>query len=68
MVPVDPGQLRWRTSSYTGSNGSCVEIAPVGGGAAIRDTKDRDGGILIVSERSWNTFLAAVKAGRAGSA
>jgi len=65
MVRVDPSQLRWRTSSYSASNGSCVEIAPLADGTAIRDTKHRDGGMLTVSECAWDMFHAAVKAGRA---
>jgi hypothetical protein len=65
MVRVDPSQLRWRTSSYSASNGSCVEIAPLTDGTAVRDTKDRDGGMLTVGQRAWDVFRATVKAGRA---
>lgn len=65
MVRVDPSQLRWRTSSYSASNGSCVEIAPLADGTAIRDTKDRNGGMLTVNRHAWDIFRAAIKAGRA---
>lgn len=62
MVRVDPSQLRWRTSSYSASNGSCVEIAPLADGTAIRDTKDRDGGMLTVNQQAWAGFRATLKA------
>lgn len=65
MVRVDPSQLRWRTSSYSASNGSCVEIAPLAHGTAIRDTKDRDGGMLTVNRQAWASFRAGIKVGRA---
>jgi hypothetical protein len=47
----------WKTSSYTGSNGNCVEVA-AGSTVAVRDTKDRDGGMLTVSSASWTAFTA----------
>ncbi|WP_189161707.1 DUF397 domain-containing protein, partial [Sphaerisporangium melleum] len=32
--------LNWRKSSYTsGNGGNCVEIAPLPGGMAVRDSK-----------------------------
>lgn len=65
MVRVDPSQLRWRTSSYSASNGSCVEVAPLADGTAIRDTKDRDGGMLNVNRQAWDSFRVTIKASRA---
>jgi hypothetical protein len=58
--------LRWRTASYTSGQGNCVETAelPDGGGMAVRDTKDRDGGALQFSANAWREFTDAVKAGR----
>ncbi|MGB3439591.1 MAG: DUF397 domain-containing protein [Actinophytocola sp.] len=65
MVRVDPSQLRWRISSYSASNGSCVEVALLADGTVIRDTKDRDGGMLTVNGHAWVSFHAAITAGRA---
>jgi hypothetical protein len=65
MVRADPSQLHWRTSSYSASNGSCVEIAPLTNGTAIRDTKHRDGGMLTMGQRAWDIFHTAIKDGRA---
>ncbi|MDR7301506.1 DUF397 domain-containing protein [Haloactinomyces albus] len=31
---------------------------------AVRDTKDRDGGMLVFGEHAWSGFLTAVKTDR----
>jgi hypothetical protein len=48
----------WRTSSYSGKD-DCVEVA-LGPAAKIRDTKDRSGGTLEISTRSWDALLSAL--------
>jgi hypothetical protein len=55
----------WRTSSFSGANGNCVEVADLhGGGRAVRDTKDRGRGpILLFTSSEWQAFIAGVKAG-----
>lgn len=45
----------WRSSRYSGED-NCVEVA-LGPAAKIRDTKDRTGGTLEISTRSWDAFL-----------
>ncbi len=47
----------WRTSSYTGSSGDCVEVAAAAGSVLVRDTKDREGPVLAVSATAWRAFL-----------
>lgn len=54
----------WRKSSYSGSNSSCVEVGRAASGAAVRDTKDRSGGIVATTPAQWTTFIDALKAGR----
>ncbi|OIJ90902.1 DUF397 domain-containing protein [Streptomyces colonosanans] len=55
--------LDWRTSSYSGGNGACVEVAKTGAGAHFRDTKDRPRGATFASDTAWGAFLHGVKAG-----
>jgi hypothetical protein len=59
----------WRTSSIGPKGGTktvndCAEVAPVaGGGAVIRNTKNRDGAMLMFTADEWSAFVAGVKAG-----
>ena len=48
----------WRKSSYSAEE-KCVEVA-LGSAAKIRDTKDRSGGTLEISTRSWEALLSAL--------
>lgn len=52
----------WRTSSYTGQTGQCVEVAVTPDVVGVRDTKNRAGGHFTVSAQQFGAFLAAVKA------
>lgn len=55
----------WRTSSYSGSDGQCVEVAFVGAGrVAVRDSKDRSGPVLVFTGAEWTAFLAAARTRR----
>jgi hypothetical protein len=50
----------WRTSSYTGTNGNCVEVAS-DGGVMVRDTKDRSGGTIEFTAEAWAEFTGTIK-------
>ena len=52
-------QRTWRKSSYSGSDTNCVEVAPMPGATAVRDSKDRGGGSLAVSRAAWMAFIRA---------
>jgi hypothetical protein len=46
-----PTGLRWRKSSLSSDNGTCVELADLPDGrVAVRDSKDPEGGHLIVGK------------------
>jgi hypothetical protein len=47
----------WRTSTFSFSNGNCVEVASLNGGAVVRDTKDRDGAVLAIPAEAWREFI-----------
>ena len=52
----------WRTASYSGANGGeCVEVASTADAVIVRDTKNRNGGMLSVPASAWRAFVAAMK-------
>ncbi|GAB2711767.1 DUF397 domain-containing protein [Kitasatospora kifunensis] len=58
----------WRTSSYSGSGGDCIEVAPnIPDVVPVRDSKDPEGGALVVPAASWSAFVAGVQAGDFGT-
>ncbi|MBA0125293.1 DUF397 domain-containing protein [Haloechinothrix sp. YIM 98757] len=53
-------RVRWRTSSYSNSEGgACVEVA-LSTLTRVRDTKDRDGGALNLPLPAWRAFTSAL--------
>lgn len=53
-------------SSYSGGGSAteCVEVAgTASGGRAVRDSKNRDGGIQFYAAGEWAEFVAGAKAG-----
>ncbi|OXM60902.1 DUF397 domain-containing protein [Amycolatopsis vastitatis] len=51
----------WRKSSYSGEGGNeCVEVAILGDGAAVRDSKDPHGGFFVMPDAGWSAFLTSV--------
>lgn len=52
-----------RTSSFSGNNGNCVEVAFTGGVVVVTDTKDRDKPAHEFTRAEWEAFLLGAKAG-----
>ena len=53
--------LHWRKSSYSnGAGGNCVEVAATQAQTLVRDSKDRQGAVLVFAPESWRAFVAAV--------
>ncbi|WP_410676627.1 DUF397 domain-containing protein [Amycolatopsis sp. cmx-4-68] len=50
----------WRKSSYSNGSNSCVEVA-LADAVGVRDTKDRDGGALVVRSSEWRAFVAELR-------
>ncbi len=60
MSTPDRNGIVWRTSSYTGTSGNCVEVAAAAGAVLVRDTKDRESPVLAVPATAWRAFLADI--------
>ncbi|MFF8847982.1 DUF397 domain-containing protein [Streptomyces sp. NPDC015127] len=66
-IPPTDAQLAgttWRTSTYSGANSECVEVALGGSWVGVRDSKARTRPALAVPGQAW---AAAVDASRAGT-
>jgi len=50
----------WRTSTHSGGQETCVEVAPRPGLVGVRDSKHRDAGYLTVPATAWRTFTHAL--------
>jgi hypothetical protein len=53
----------WCKSSFSGNNGTCVEVADLSEAVAVRDSKDPVGPALLFRDEAWSAFLAVVKTG-----
>lgn len=53
----------WRTSSYTNSGETCVEVAALGTTRAVRDSKDSTGPALRFTTAEWSAFTTGVRTG-----
>jgi len=62
MEVANLSRAPWRTSSYSGTNGNCVEVAGPGARILVRDTKDREGPVLAFRPDAWRRFAAQLKA------
>ncbi|TDD27782.1 DUF397 domain-containing protein [Actinomadura sp. KC06] len=55
---MDLRSAKWRKSTYTGSNGgNCVELADAAGAVAVRDSKDPDGPVLLLTRAALRTAV-----------
>ena len=57
MTSTDLSRAAWHTSTRSGGNGNCVEVAAnLSGVVAVRDSKDRTGPVLIFGHADWKAF------------
>jgi Domain of unknown function (DUF397) len=57
----------WRKSSYSSAQGNCVEVCTSQPGVvAVRDSKDRYGHEITVSDQAWSALVQRIKQGEFG--
>ncbi|MGW2663857.1 DUF397 domain-containing protein [Nocardia tengchongensis] len=62
-MSVEPG-VRWFKSVRSTGAKECVEIAFLAGGVGVRDSKNPTGPALVFLPAQWDSFTAALAAGR----
>ncbi len=55
--------LQWRKARRSANNGACVEVAPLTGQIAVRDSMNPGGSWLRYPGQSWRDFLSSAKQG-----
>ncbi|RKT56573.1 uncharacterized protein DUF397 [Saccharothrix australiensis] len=58
---MDPTTTRWRKSSRSTNTSNCVELARTEEAAAIRDSKNPGGPMLVLTTNGLTAFLAGLK-------
>ena len=57
---VELAGLSWRKSGHSGENGGdCVEMADAAGAVAVRDSKDPDGPVLLLTRTALRTAVSS---------
>ncbi len=54
---------QWHVSTFSGANGSCVEVRQADDGVDVRDTKNRSGGTIHPDRSAWAEFIDGVRDG-----
>ena len=64
----DPGSarhpaVRWRKSSFSSSNGDCIEVASLSKYVGVRDSKAITGSYpyLLFPPRAWSAFVGEIR-------
>jgi hypothetical protein len=53
--------VRWRKSNCSGTSGECVELAHSGPVFGVRDSKNADGSVLVLTAEHGFAFLNAIR-------
>ena len=56
-------EFRWQVSSYSpNTGGNCVEVGSMAGEPriAVRDSKNRNAGMLVIASPAWAAFVRKV--------
>lgn len=60
---MTPRITNWRKSTRSGNQANCVEVGCADAVVGVRDSKDREGPVLLASPAAWTSFVSAVTVG-----
>jgi hypothetical protein len=64
VATSDPSMIHWRISSFSGNNGTCVEVAALpDGNIAVRNSTRPDGAAILFTRAEMNHWINGIKAG-----
>jgi hypothetical protein len=62
MTGHDHSRPAWRTSTYSGQNGNCLQVTALSPAVKVRDSKDPDGHHLVFPLAAWRAFARRIQA------
>jgi hypothetical protein len=63
MTSDENARVTWRKSTRSNGSGNCVEIATIGDGIGVRDSKNPDGPVLRFTRSEWAAFIGGAHDG-----
>lgn len=64
MAPRVPAAVRWRISSFSQGNGSCVEVGGLADGrVAVRNSNDPSGPTVLFTRAELSAWIQGCQAG-----
>jgi hypothetical protein len=66
-LPAELDAVSWRISSFSGSDSSCVAVAPIRPDCiAVRNSNRPGAGAVYFTEAEWDAFIRGAQAGEFG--